>query len=65
MLFGELAARLLIKMGDFVGLIEVRAPARRAYGPKFAHGIDRSMCKIRIDVLGARNRTESHRNPIL
>ena len=55
MLFRELAERLRINPDEFVGLIEVRAAARRERGANFAHGIVDLVCNIRILDLAARN----------
>ena len=57
MLFRELAERLRINPDEFVGLIEVRAAARRERGANFAHGIVDLVCNIRILDLAARNPT--------
>ena len=57
-LFGQLAERLHIKTGEFVGLGEPRAAARRDHRANLAHGFGDSVCKIRIGEFAARNRTQ-------
>ena len=56
-LFGQLAERLHINTGEFVGPDEPRAAARCDYRANLAHEFGDSVCKTRIGVLDVRNRT--------